>query len=214
MIRDIAIIGKGGFGREVRFLIDEINKVKSTYNFLGYFDDDTEKPVDGLPLIGNLDDLKHYSKKICISVAIGSSSLRKSMIDSLSENTNIEYPNLFHPNVQMDVKHVSFGLGNIICSGNILTTNIFVGDFLILNLCCTLGHDVIIGNYCSVMPGVSISGNVTIGEECFIGTGCKIINDKSVGDKVLLGAGCIVIKDIPNGAVAVGNPARVIKINE
>jgi len=212
-MKDIAIIGKGGFGREVRFLIEEINKQTKTWNFLGYFDDDKAEPIDGHSLLGSILDIKNCTKEICLVVAIGDSHLRKKIVKSI-HNPLVNWPILIHPSVQMDSDRVQIGEGAIICGNSILTTNISIGNYLILNLDCTIGHDVKIGDYCSVMPNVNISGDVVVGDNCFFGTGVKIINDKSIGNNAILGAGAIVIKDIPDNSVAVGNPAKIIKINE
>lgn len=212
-MKKIAVFGKGGFGREVRFLIDEINRSDPQWQFIGYFDDDKAAPIDGYPLLGNLAALNSWDEEISIAFALGDSSIREKVYLSLN-NSNLSFPNLIHPNVQMDVTRVNFGKGNIICGGNILTTNISIGDFMILNLVCTVGHDVVIQEFCSVMPGVNISGGITIGKNCFIGTGAKLINDKKVGDNVVIGAGAVIINDIPDNATVVGNPGKIIKINE
>ncbi len=212
-MKNIAIFGKGGFGREVRFLIDEINKLEPRWNFIGYFDDDHSAPLDGYPLLGSLLDLNNWKEEICVAFALGDSSVREKVFLSLN-NANLSFPNLIHPYTQMDVSRMNFGIGNIVCGGNILTTNISVGNFMILNLVCTVGHDVVIGDFCSVMPGVNISGGIEIGNKCFIGTGAKLINDKKIGDNAIIGAGAVIIKDVPDNAVVVGNPGKVIKIME
>lgn len=58
--------------------------------------------------------------------------------------------------------------------------------------------------------GVSKVGRVTIGDEVFIGHGTIILPNVRIGSRVVIGAGSVVTKDIPDNAVAAGNPARVI----
>lgn len=53
-----------------------------------------------------------------------------------------------------------------------------------------------------------IGNNVTLG--CHV----AIIGDITIGDNVTVGAGSVVVKDVPDNAVVVGNPARIIKFNE
>ena len=53
----------------------------------------------------------------------------------------LEFPNIIDPSVQMS-ERITMGKGNIICAGNILTVDIALGDFNIINLDCTVGHDV------------------------------------------------------------------------
>jgi sugar O-acyltransferase (sialic acid O-acetyltransferase NeuD family) len=211
--KNIAIIGKGGFGREVRCLIEQINNESEKWNFIGYFDDQSGESIDGYPVLGKVSDVNNIDEEIFIVVAVGDSTIRKNIVVSIT-NPNVSWPVLIHPSVQMDIGSVQIGKGSIICGNSILTTNIEIGNFFIMNLGCIVGHDVKIADFCSMMPSVNISGGISIGQNCFIGTGVKIINDLNIGNKVILGAGAIVIKDIPDHATAVGNPARIIKINE
>ena len=86
-------------------------------------------------------------------------------------------------------KYVKIGEGSIICAGNILTTNINVGRYVILNLACTVGHETEIGDFSAFMPSCNISGEVNIGNCTYWGTGAKIINRCKVGDEAVIGAG-------------------------
>lgn len=86
-----------------------------------------------------------------------------------------------------------------------------IGKHVLINLTCTIGHDVQMGDYCSVMPGVNISGNVTLEEGVYIGTGAKILNNVTIGARTIVGAGAVVTKSLPPDCTAVGVPARIVK---
>lgn len=215
-MKDIAIYGAGGFGRELLTLIQNINSVKLCYNIVGFFDDGHPKGemINGFPVLGNVDDLNNWDKKILISIAIGNPLIKSNIIKKII-NTKVSFPTLIHPNVIIgDIKYVQIGIGSIICAGNIITTNIKIGDFVILNLSSTVGHDSVIGNYSSFMPTVNISGEVEIGEGVYVGTGAKIINQISIGMWTTVGAGAVVTKALPPHCTAVGVPAKVIKFEE
>lgn len=106
---------------------------------------------------------------------------------------------------------IILGKGNIICAMSVLTVDIEIGDFLICNLDCTIGHDTKIGNYVTLNPGVNVSGNVVIRDEVSVGTGAHLIQGMTVGECTTLGAGAVVVSDIPNRVTAVGVPAKIIK---
>ena len=215
-MRNIAIYGAGGFGREVLTILHDNNKLEEKWNVLGFFDDGKEKGeiINGYKVLGGIQDLNTWPHKLSIVVALGAPSVKKDIIQRIT-NPRIEYPTIFHSSAIIgDNNTVKIGKGCIICAYNIITTNVIIGDFVILNLSCTIGHDTTIGEYSSFMPTCNISGEVNIGECVFGGTGSKIINRKNIGNHSTIGAGAVVIKDVPDNAVLAGVPAKVIKLKE
>lgn len=213
-LKDIAIFGVGGFGREVLALIKDINKVTPTYNIVGFFDDGYDKGVmvNGFPNLGKTEDLNKWETPISLAVSIGNPVIKKRVLDKIT-NPLVDYPTLIHPLAWIGEKEfVEMGKGCIICAGTLITTNIKMGNFVILNLGCTVGHDTVIGDYAAFMPSVNISGEVTIGEGVYGGTGAKIINQLEIGKYTTVGAGAVVCKTLPGHCTAVGVPARVVKL--
>lgn len=215
-LKDIAIFGVGGFGREVLALIKDINNVTPTYNIVGFFDDGYDKGVmvNGFPNLGKTEDLNKWETPISLAVSIGNPVIKKRVLDKIT-NPLVDYPTLIHPLAWIgDKDYVEIGKGCIICAGNLITTNIKIEDFVILNLGCTVGHDTVIKKYAAFMPSVNISGEVIIGEGVYVGTGAKIINQLEIGEYTIVGAGAVVAKTLPAKCTAVGVPAKVIKSHE
>lgn len=213
-MREIYIIGAGGFGREVQWLIERINDMKPVWKIGGYIDDNQTGIVNGHPIVGTVESFLHtyenFQKQIAVVCAIGNSKIRKKVIEKFSFVNWVEFPNLIDPSVLMSDR-IHIGKGNIVCAGNILTVDITLGDFNIINLDCTVGHDAEIRDFVTLYPSVNISGAITL-EQCVeIGTGAHIIQGLSVGYESIIGAGSVVIRDVPAGCTAVGNPCRVIK---
>jgi serine acetyltransferase len=100
------------------------------------------------------------------------------------------------------------GEGTIVTAGNHMTTGISLGRFVIVNLACTLGHDVTIRDFSTIMPGSNISGYVSIGEGTLIGTGAKVLQHLVIGNNSKIGAGAVVTRNVGDNIVAVGVPAR------
>ncbi len=181
-MKELAIFGVGGFGREVLTLVEDINKVKPTWNIIGFFDDGYEKGlmINGHPTLGKSEDLNKLESQISVAVSIGNPVIKKKVLDKIT-NPLVEYPTLIHPSAWIgDRDFVEIGKGCIICAGNMITTNIKIDDFVILNLGCTVGHDTIIKDYSAFMPSVNISGEVVVGEGVYVGTGAKIINQLEI----------------------------------
>lgn len=214
-MKKIAILGAGGFGREVKTIIDAINKVNLTYDFIGFFDDGIEKGllINSYDVLGGINDINKYDEDLSIVVCIADPKIKKKVISNIN-NSHIDFPSIIHPKASITDEFVTIGKGCIICEGTIITCNIEIKDFIILNLMCTVGHDTVIENYCSFMPSVNISGEVKIEQGVYVGTGAKIINLLDIGENTIVGAGAVVSKSLPANCTAVGIPAKPIKFHE
>lgn len=211
----IAIYGAGGFGREVKMLIDQINQKERLFDFIGYFDDGVEKGkiINQYPVLGGLNELNNFSENINLVFSLANPNVKKDLLSKITK-ANISFPVLIHPSCYIGTDQVQIGEGSIVCAGTIITVNIDIGKHVILNLSCTVGHDTIIEDNCSFMPSVNISGEVKIGKGVYCGTGAKIINQLEIGENSIIGAGAVVSKDIPANCTAVGVPAKPIKFHD
>ncbi|WP_373687745.1 acetyltransferase [Clostridium tagluense] len=215
IMKNIVICGAGGFGREVAWLIENINKVKKEWNIMGFVDNTPElkeKIINNYPVLGDeswFDGIWYPIYTVC---AIGSSKGKRSWVERLSKNKNIQFATLIDPSVNIS-NVVQIGEGTIICAGTIVTVNIKIGNHVIINLDCTVGHDAVILDYCTINPSVNISGNVYISSMVEVGTGTNIIQGKSIGTNSIIGAGSVVTKNIPDYCTAVGIPAKPIKFH-
>ncbi|MCJ8164444.1 acetyltransferase [Pontibacter sp. E15-1] len=214
-MKRIAVFGAGGFGKEVAMLIEQINASAPAWQLIGFFDDGVAKNaiVNGYPSLGGVAEVNKLEETTGLLLAIGDPGI-KMRIHAQISNPKVYYPVLVHPNVLMgNSQYLDIGEGSIITAGNLLTVNIRLGRHVILNLACTVGHDAILEDYTSVMPGVNISGGVKIGKGVYIGTGAKLINHTEVGSHTIIGAGAVVVKSLPAHCTAVGVPARPIKFH-
>lgn len=210
--REILVYGAGGFGREVAWLIE---CCKTNFELLGFIDDtykQYERSINDVMVFG-LDEAFRRFPSSKIVAAVGDPCDRE-MIVTKAQNKNFLFERIIHPKTEMS-KWIEIGDGTIICSGNILTTNIVIGKYVHINLNCTIGHNVNIGNFNTIAPGVHISGWVTTGKRVYIGTGAVIVNGKKdkpiiIEDDVVIGAGACVTKSLPSKNTYVGIPAKAI----
>lgn len=211
-MKDLLIIGSSGFGREVAWLVERINKVSPTWNIVGFLDDDKlvqGTKINGYEVVGSVDDAIKF-KNAYLICAIGASKIRKSIINRVS---NCRFATLIDPSVELS-DFVEIGEGSIICAHSILTVNIKVGKHVIINLDCTVGHNATLDDFVTVYPSVNISGDSHYGECVELGTGSQVIQGKTIGKGTIVGAGSVVVKDLPEKCTAVGIPAKPIKFHE
>ncbi|EJT6142698.1 acetyltransferase [Clostridium perfringens] len=211
-MKDLIIIGAGGFGREVAWLVDDINNNNKEWNLMGFIDDNEQnhgKELNGYTVLGGFDYLNN-KKNIYYVCAIGNAKVRKEIVEKNCSKYNIKPATLIHPSVIMSKKYNQIGEGCIICASNIITVNAKLGKHIIVNLDCTIGHDVIIDDYVTIYPSVNISGNCNIEEYVEVGTGAQIIQGKNIGEGAIIGAGAVVVKDIDKYTTNVGIPTRIV----
>lgn len=211
-MKDIVIIGAGGFGREVAWLIEDINRKKRKWNIMGFIDEDESihgERLNGYEVLGGLDKLEEF-EDVYLAIAIGNSKVREKIVRKIAK-FNFKQATLIHPNVLMDKRTNTIGKGCIICASNIITVNVTIGNYVIINLDSTVGHDTVLKDFVTIYPSVNVSGCCIIGKCVELGTGTQIIQGKTIGDYSIIGAGSVVIKDIKEKRTAVGVPAKIIK---
>ena len=210
-MKDLYIIGAGGFGREVAWLVERINDVAPTWNIKGFIDDNEKLhgTKEGKYIVlGGCNYLKEIESAYAVC-AVGSAKVRKIIIEKL-KNTGVKFATVIDPSVLIS-DSVGIGAGTIICAGTIITVDIKIGNHVIINLDCTLGHDDVIEDYVTIYPSVNVSGNVTIGECTELGTGMQVIQGKKIAAETVIGAGAVVVKNIEEKGTWVGSPAKKIK---
>ena len=213
-MKDIAIYGAGGFGREVASIINIINQKEPQWSIVGFFDDGVVKGTQIShfgPVLGGVAELNSWEKEIDIAIAIGKPESLRGVRERIT-NKNVGFPNIIYPDFYVyDPETFSIGEGNIINRGCSCTCNVTIGDFNVINGYIGFGHDDKIGNYNVVMPSVNISGEVTLGDCNLIGVGSIILQQIKIGNNVCLGAGAVLLTKPKDGNTYIGNPAKLFK---
>ena len=212
-MKKLVIVGAGGFGREVEWLIKRINNVNPQYEFIGFVDDAKSlgESIGHSSVVYNTDDLSKVEEPLSVVIAIGNAKVRKMLAEKLKVNSNLSFPNLIDPAVIYDSEELTIGEGNIICAGTIMTVNIKIGNFNIINLDCTIGHDDLLKDYITIYPSVNVSGCVEINNCVEVGTGTQIIQGLSIVGDTIIGASAAVVKSIEEFGTYVGVPVKKIK---
>lgn len=209
-MKDIAVYGAGGYGREVACLINKINEVSQTWNFIGFIDDGKDVGEDFVygKVLGGLDDLNNWEKEINIVMAIADVSTLQNLVMSI-RNPNVKFPNLIDPSTSfLDKSSFNIGYGNIIGFGCRFSCNVSIGNFNIILNATTCGHDVIIGNYNILFPEIRLSGYATVKDANFFGMRSAVLQGVKIGFNTRIGAGSIVMRNTKDGFLYMGIPAK------
>lgn len=190
MNNNLAIIGAGGFAREVECW------AKLRYACTFYVEDEYAN--------GKIRPLSEFDPTNSRAIiAIADPNTRRRIAESMPKETI--FTSLVHPTVNiLDPETVLIMRGVIICAGVTLTTNIIVRDHVHLNLNTTVGHDCELGRYLTTAPAVNISGNVKTGSNVYIGTNTSIREKVEITSNVTVGMGAVVLNDIKQPGTYVG----------
>jgi sugar O-acyltransferase (sialic acid O-acetyltransferase NeuD family) len=225
----IAIYGAGGFARELAWLAESCNEPQAgasaqvrkctraqereRYRVVCFIDDKSvgqDRMMNGIPVLG-LEDCRTKFPDARVLAGVGKPATRELLMDRTAQ-LGLKTLSLIHPRVERSAL-VEIGEGTVICAGSILTTNIKLGRHVQVNLGCTIGHDVDIGDFATLSPGVHVSGWVRLGKRVFVGTGAVIVNGTEenplkIGDDAVVGAAACVTRSVAAGLTVVGVPAR------
>jgi sugar O-acyltransferase (sialic acid O-acetyltransferase NeuD family) len=190
----LALFGYGGHAREVAVQINQ----EVTFFVDDEFANEVSKPISTF-------DPEIYK----MMVAVADSKEREKIVKKLPQNTT--YFTFIHPTALLMSEDIQIGVGSFIGAYSILTTNIKLGKHSILNRGNQIGHDSIIGDYFSAMPGSIVSGNVILGEKVYMGNNSSIREKIQVCSNVTIGANAAVVKNIITGGTYVGVPAKFKK---
>lgn len=205
------IAGAKGFAKEVFELIYSTD----THVRLAFFDNVSTDLPDQLyeqyPVLRTTEEARQWlTQDSRFVLGVGNPQVRRLLAEKLRGSGGV-LTSIVSPKTSIGAFGIELGAGCTIMEGCILTTDIRVGEGVLMNVCCTIGHDTIIHDFCELMPGTRISGHVELGENCAIGTNAIILPGVKIGANSIIGAGSVVTKDVEPNVVAVGIPAKVIK---
>lgn len=214
-MKQIAIYGAGGFGREVACLLNKINEVEPTWELVGFFDDGIEKGTQVShfgKVLGGIDELNAWTSELSIAITIGSPKIVQTLVSKIT-NPNIQFPNIIAPTVYFaDKDTFKIGKGNIIQKHCSFSCDVTIGDFNVMDGADVFGHDDVVGSFNTFMPAMRISGEVTIGDGNFFGVGSIILQQIKIGNNVRLGAGSVLMRKPKEGCLYMGNPAKKMEL--
>lgn len=171
--------------------------------------------LDDNPKVATLSDIPvlhsrqfQFSEGQKFIISIGNNSIRKRIV----ENTPFDYYTAIHS--EASVSSFAFiGKGTVVMPQAVINSDAMVGQHCIVNSRSVVEHDCVLDDFVHISPNASLAGNVKVGEGTHIGIGASVIQGVTIGKWATIGAGAVILTDVPDYAVVVGNPGKVIKYN-
>lgn len=207
MKTSLLIVGAGNVGG---FLSYNIEEFEGDYNILGFLDDDKDKigkTIYGRRVLGPISDaLQYKDKNITVAIGIANPSIKKTIAERLL-SLGFQFPSFIAKNIWSS-NHVKVGKGVILYPGTSINYETSIGDFVIMNMNCAIGHNCTIDHYSTLAPGVNLGGFTHIGEAVDVGIGVSTKQGIVIGDGAIIGGQSMIISDVLKNAKIVGVPGR------
>ena len=207
-----AIVGAGGHSIAA---LDAANEM-GQYEFVGWIDSFKPKNdvVSGFKVLGHPDQIKEISTQNNfnkIFLGISNNYIRKEVWNALkTQYPNLELISIIHPKSFISSTS-KVGPGALVMAGAIINAGCHIGQGAIINTKTSLDHDSVVGDFSSLLPGVTTGGNVEIGLCTCVCIGSVISHGITIGKHSILGASSLVLNNIPDYVLAFGAPAKVIR---
>ncbi len=117
---------------------------------------------------------------------------------------------------------VEIGDNAVIMMGAIINIGAVIGEGTMIDMGATLGGRATVGKRCHIGAGAILAGvieppsatPVTVGDDVVVGANAVVLEGVQIGKGAVVAAGAIVTEDVPENAVVVGAPARVVKYRD
>lgn len=169
-------------------------------------DSPNKKELLGFPIQG-VSQFKFAPGKEFI-IGIGDNLIRK----RISINNQLNYFKAIHTKAIVS-KFTEIGDGTVIMARSVINVNVKIGKHCIVNTAAVVEHDCLIEDFVHISPNVTLAGGVKVEEGTHIGIGAVVLPNVKIGKWATIGAGSVILKDVPDYAIVVGNPGKIIKFN-
>lgn len=210
-MKNLILVGAGDWGLEVQSWIHEAIQYNVEYVFKGFIDDNIEALNDTNLnpnlLLGSINTYLPESNDVFICV-IANLDIKEKIVQDLLKKGAV-FVNAYHKSVCFIGKS-NIGYGVVLSPFVVVSNNCKIGSHIGINLFCSIGHDVVIGDFTQLSAHCDLTGHVHLGNNVFLGSRVSIIPNVNVISKSRLGAGAVVFRNIKEEGTYIGNPAKKI----
>ena len=211
MPASIVLCGASGHAR----VVADIVRLAGEYEIIGFLDDrDPGRKGTlflGAPILGGREALAGLRNRgvrhLLLAFGDGAARLRAGAV---AREAGLILATAVHPRAVV-AADVVVGPGTVVMAGAVVNPGTRLGESVIVNTCASIDHDCDIGDGAHVCPGAHLAGTVRVGRAAWVGIGAAVIDGVHIGDGAFIGAGSAVVSDIPDGMLAYGVPARVVR---
>jgi UDP-N-acetylbacillosamine N-acetyltransferase len=196
-------------------VVADIIRLQQIYEIVGFLDDMNPQrhgeDFCGVPILGGQEQLDSCKDKGIEYIIFGFGDCQARLkLSELILEKGFSLATAIHPTATI-AGDVFIEAGTVIAAGAVVNPGAKIGQNVIINTCASVDHECVIEDGAHICPGVRLAGRVKVGRAAWVGIGATVIDRVQIGIGTFIGAGAVVVNDIPDGVVAYGIPARVIR---
>jgi len=209
-VEKVFVYGASGHGK----VVADILFARKNSCIVGFIDDRVElrgTTILGLPVCGNGEWLRQEAGKMRVTVALGiGDNVTRQKVAEKCIVWGAELATLVHPNASVSAS-AQLGTGTVVMAQAAINPGAKIGKGVVVNTAAVVDHDVEIGDFAHVAPNAAMGGASRLGTLSQLSMGAVIIQCVTVGERTVVGAGAVVVRTLPDGVVALGVPARILR---
>jgi len=200
MKKEYCIYGASGHGKVIIEILEALGYVVREL----YDDDAAKKVLLGYKVSNHKEILSLPS--IDWIIGVGDNAIRR----KIAKDNLLKYGLAIHSGANLS-ERAEIGTGSVIMAGATINSSTIIGCHAIVNTNSSIDHDCTLHDFVHISPNATLCGGVVVGEGTHIGAGATVIPGITIGKWAKIGAGSVIIKDVPDDAIVVGNPGKIIK---
>ena len=207
----LVIWGAGGHAK----VVADIIRLRGEYVIAGFLDDVASESSPGefldAPRYFGLEGLERFQSEGVRFLLMGFGDCHARLERGRAARARgWSFATALHPSAIVAAS-VEVGVGTVVAAGAVINPEVRLGEHVIVNTSASVDHECVIEDAAHISPGVRLAGRVTVGRAAWIGMGATILPRVRIGADSEIGAGSLVLRDVPDGMVAFGSPARVVR---
>jgi sugar O-acyltransferase (sialic acid O-acetyltransferase NeuD family) len=210
-IRELLLIGAGGFAREAAETVRAANAVRPTWHLLGFLDDDPARHGDliaDVPVLGPVEAVwAHPKAELLLCTGRPDNYVSRPLLADRLGLDDERYATVIHPTASVGTS-CEVGAGSVLLAHADLTADVVIGRHVVVMPHVVLTHDVRIDDFATLASGVRVGGSCHIERGAYLGAGACLREGITVGESAMVGMGSVVTRNVPAERQWFGVPAR------
>jgi sugar O-acyltransferase (sialic acid O-acetyltransferase NeuD family) len=197
------IVGAGGFGRET---LDAVRATVAAPEVVFVDEYPAATTLAGCTVLRPGQLAASGDRRDEFVVAIADADVRRRLARQFEER-GLRAATVIDPRAVVS-PGAAIGRGCVVLGQAFISTGTVIGAHVQVNYHASIGHDTVLEDFVTILPGANVAGSVTVGAGSTVGSNAAVLQGRRIGPSAMVGAAALVTRDVGAGQLVVGIPAR------